>query len=580
MRYFNFTAWLMCAVLTVSFIVSAQDLDDAITNSDSDLAGITASEASDTAPPSNALKDAISADLIDLSELRVTLDKMPESEMLRLSLNDAVRVAIDNNPDILIAELEPDKAAAETYAAHGEFDPIFQHTLSYTRATLSLNQQLRNFAGMFMPSSIDSRSVSNETALAGKLTTGTQYALQFQLDFDKNTYGGKVGEYGATLGLMLTQPVLRGFGKDINKVRIRAGQNMKELSEAQLKLVILNKTADTIKAYWDLVGATEAVRVYEGALRNAERLFEISETRRDIGTAADIDVLQAKAGVAMRQSELIQAFARISDAGDVLKLLLNMEENDRFSSITILPLDRPDPGSNTLFNTDAFDDSLAFSVEKALELRPETTMTDLEIANALLEEERARNDMLPQIDFVALYARGGRNTLLGRTLAGIRDNQDYTYNVGIQASIPINNRAGRGAHQRARIGVRQAEERRKQALMALMMRVHVAARGVLTSKTLVESNHQTTLLQETNVMAEEKRLKIGISNSYQVLKVQEDLTAAQVAELQASISYEKALVELQLAEGSLLENLGVEWSSDPSIEPVSWIESVGLKYEP
>ena len=257
-----------------------------------------------------------------------------------------------------------------------------------------------------------------------------------------------------------------------------------------------------------------------------------------------------------------------------------MEENDRFSSITILPLDRPDPGSNTLFNTDAFDDSLAFSVEKALELRPETTMTDLEIANALLEEERARNDMLPQIDFVALYARGGRNTLLGRTLAGIRDNQDYTYNVGIQASIPINNRAGRGAHQRARIGVRQAEERRKQALMALMMRVHVAARGVLTSKTLVESNHQTTLLQETNVMAEEKRLKIGISNSYQVLKVQEDLTAAQVAELQASISYEKALVELQLAEGSLLENLGVEWSSDPSIEPVSWIESVGLKYEP
>ncbi|NLN94000.1 MAG: TolC family protein [Candidatus Hydrogenedens sp.] len=577
MRYFGLTISLICAAMACHFTASGQDLDDAIPEAHSETAAADADSVQSAG--ANALKAAISADLIDLSELRAAAERMPDSEILRLSLNDAVRIAVDNNPDILIAELEPEKAEAENFAAHGEFDPIFQHTFSFTRAALSLNQQLRTFAGVFMPSAIDSRSFSNESALAGKLTTGTQYALQFQVDFDKNTYGGSVGEYGATLGLMLTQPVLRGFGKDVNRIRIRASSNLKELSEAQLKLVILNKTADTIKAYWDLVGATEAVRVYEGALRNAERLLTISETRRDIGTAADIDVLQAKAGVAMRQSELIQAFARISDAGDALKLLLNMKDNDRFSPITILPLDRPDPSSNTFFDANAFEESLEISVEKALELRPENIMTDLEIANALLEEEKARNDMLPQVDFVGLYARGGRNTLLGRTLAGIRDNQDYTYNFGIQASIPINNRAGRGAHQRARLGVRQAEERRKQALMALMMRIHVAARGVVTGKTLVESNHQTTLLQETNVMAEEKRLKIGISNSYQVLKVQEDLTAAQVSELQASIAFEKALVELQLAEGSLLDNLGIQWNHDPSIEPVSWIESVGLLYE-
>jgi len=579
MRNFGFISCLIAACFAVHFSIHSQNPEEpALPDNGSALSP---SNDSGRTAGSNALQAAISADLIDLGELRAAVEKMPESEVLRLSLHDAVRLAVDNNPDILIAELEPEKASAETYAAHGEFDPILQHTFGYTKAALSLNQQLRKFAGAFMPSAIDSTSITNETTLGGKLTTGTQYAVNFNLDFEKNTYGSNVGEYGATIGLMLTQPVMRGFGKDINRIRIRAGANMKALSEAQLKLVVLNKTADTIKAYWDLVGATEAVRVYEGALRNAERLLTISETRRNIGTAADIDVLQAKAGVAMRQSELIQAFARVSDAGDVLKLLLNMHDNHRFSSITILPLDRPDPADNAIFNTDLFDESLERSVDRALELRPENTMTDLEIANALLEEERARNDMLPQVDLVALYARGGRNTFLGRTLAGIRDNQDHTYNFGIQATIPINNRAGRGAHQRARIGVRQAEERRKQAQMAMMMRVHVAARGVLTGKTLVESNHQTTLLQETNVMAEEKRLKIGISNSYQVLKVQEDLTAAQVAELQANIAFEKALVELQLAEGSLLDNLGLELTPETSsIEPVSWIESVGLLYEP
>jgi len=74
-------------------------------------------------------------------------------------------------------------------------------------------------------------------------------------------------------------------------------------------------------------------------------------------------------------------------------------------------------------------------------------------------------------------------------------------------------------------------------------------------------------LQEANVNAEERRLQIGITTSYQVLRVQEDLTAAQAQELQARITFEKALVELQLAEGSLLDNFGIIYS--PTISEAS-----------
>ncbi len=543
------------------------DLQEAVNDSDTtveDAAPVVSPLESSSGPPPPypvTLKEVISEDLIDLSGLRSALEKPVEAQILRLTLDEAIQLAIQNNPDILIAEYDPEKAEAETYAARGEFDPIITQDLNYSDSTASLDQTVRSFVGILGGvSAVDSTKTSSETALAGKLHFGTQYAVQFSMDYEESTFGNYQGEYGGTLGFTLTQPILRGFGREVNRVRIRAGQNLRKISEARARLTVLDKTAETIKAYWDLVGATEAARVYEEALRNAERLMKLSETRRDIGTAADIDVLQAKAGVAMRQSELIQAYARISDVGDALKLLLNLKENGRFSKIRILPLDRPNPDASTIFNTENYDESLDVSVQLALELRPENEMTDLEIANALIEEEKARNDRLPQLDLVGAYAQGGRSVKMSKTLTGILEGQDSALTVGIQASIAIGNRAARGAHQRARLNIRQAEERRKQAQMAMMMRVHYAARSVRTSKALVESTRQTVRLQEANVNAEERRLQIGITTSYQVLRVQEDLTAAQAQELQARITFEKALVELQLAEGSLLDNFGIIYS--------------------
>jgi len=73
----------------------------------------------------------------------------------------------------------------------------------------------------------------------------------------------------------------------------------------------------------------------------------------------------------------------------------------------------------------------------------------------------------------------------------------------------------------------------------------------------MESNRQTVRLQEANVSAEEKRLQLGTTTSYQVLLVQEDLAAAQVQELQAHIAYEKSLVDYQLATGTVLRELGI-----------------------
>ncbi len=514
-----------------------------------------AQESVDIASVGKELRDAISADLIDLSELRAAVERPPTGQVLRLTLEEALYIALDNNPDIVISRYEPEKAAAETLAARGEFDPVLRHNLMYADTAMSLDQRVRRYAGF---SSIKATSVSSDTMLGGRLHHGTQYALQFDMNYEESSFDRFRGEYGGQLGLTLTQPLLRGFGRDINTIRIRAASNMRDISEAQVKLTILNTIAETIKSYWDLAGAMEAVRVQEGALRNAERLLDINEKRREIGTGADIDVLQAKAGVAMRQSEVIAAHALVADAGDVLKLALNLEDDGLFSSVVVIPTDRPSPELQGVFDMNDKEGSIERGIENAVTQRPEMQMTDLEIANAELDEQRTRDEMRPQLDIVGSYTRGGRDRGLGRTLSGVLEQQDRSYGVGVQGSVVIGNRTAQGAHQRARLNRRQAEERRKKTEMALMMGVHYAGRAVMTNNALMESNRQAVRLQEANVAAEEKRLQMGVTTSYQVLRIQEDLTAAQVQELQARISFEKALVDFQLATGTLLHDLGID----------------------
>lgn len=527
--------------------------------------------------PTIDLRDEINIELIDLDGLREKLGAGAGAEQLQLSLQESILIALDENLDIAITEYEPLKAEDDILAARGEFDPLLQGSANFTRSNQTQSAQTVAFGGV---TSVESFDTATNSALVGRLHLGTEYSLSWNMQRSESTFSRFVPDFSGQLTLQLTQPLLRGFGLKYNRVRINIAKNSKIASQEQLRLTVLNTVADVIRAYWDLVGAMETLKVRAESLNNAERLLKVNETRQDIGTAADIEVLQAKAGVATRQSDYIAARQNITDASNFLKSLLNLRDGDRFSHALIVPVDRPNPRDPTEFDPDAYEAEIRASLDAALEHRPEITIREIEIDNAALDEYRARKDMQPELDLVYSYTTGGRDRELRDTLEGIRSRQDYIYSYGVQASIPILNRAARGTYQRARLTRRQAEVNLAQARQQIMLNVHRAASSVATNATLVQSNQQATRLQLANVAAEEKRLQLGVTTSWQVLQIQEDLTAAQVQELISNIEYEKSVVELELAEGTLLENQGIEIEPPEAEDPaVGYVDSLTPRWE-
>lgn len=507
--------------------------------------------------------DVNKIELIDIQELGRSVDSFLTGDVLRMSLNDCVAIALENNQEILVSFFEPQKSYADLIAARGEFDPTLALDYSWTESSLSASPQIEAFGGF---TSVESESWTGQISLNGRSHWGLQYGLNLSTNFETGTFSNFTGQYRSAVTLSLTQPLLRGRGRHYNLANIRRSKNAQIISDEQLNLTVLNALGDVMKAYWDLVGTIENLQVQEESLANAERLVDINERKLDIGTAAVIEVISAKAGVALRISDFVTARTAIADAEDVLKNQLNMRDGDFFSFARIVPVDRPSEFE--------FDWDPKRSMSLALENRPDIHTAELAIENAQIDRRRARSDVLPQIDLRADITYGGRDFKLDQSYTGLRNKDDDLRTYGITGSIPLGNRTAKGNYLRSKLTVSQEEQRLLGLKMSIMQGVRIAGRGVVSSLILIESNQTAVTLQDTNVLAEEQRLRLGTSTSQQVLDVQEELTRAQTQEVQARINAEKALIDLQVAEGTLLKNLGIEFDGPDVVKPPNMVEII------
>ncbi|MCX5757360.1 MAG: TolC family protein [Candidatus Hydrogenedentes bacterium] len=520
----------------------------------------------------------IDVNLIDLDRLREIAEEAQGAEVVRMSLQECIRIAVDHNPDLQVVKYEPLKSGADILTAKGMFDPLLSTQISYSDSLQAPSAETRTLGLLYFlfqrSSTIQAQDMLSKTSVSGKLQTGTIYDVSLAVNNDESSFSSFRTQWNGGLTLTLSQPLLRGRGNAVNTARIRMAENAKKIAESQMRLGVMTVVSEVVKTYWDLVGAIESVTVREQALANAERLLEISRKRLDIGTAAAMEVLQAKAGVAMRQTDLVTARSQVQNAEDAIKAVLNMRDNGIFSSARIVPVDRPNVGD---FDPDILKnegEQVAKSIEIALKNRPEMTSGNLEIKTSEIERRRAANDMLPDVSVTGSVFQGRRGYEWENVFDGIVQRNDHSFVVGLKASVPLGNRAARGAFQRADITTKQAGQRLEKTKQDLMLKVRLAARAVQTSQILIESNRQATQLQEANVDAEEKRLRLGVSTSYRVLQIQQDLTLAQTQEVQARIAYEKALVELRLDEGTILESLGIDFVPPEPEAPVSFGRSI------
>ncbi len=497
--------------------------------------------------------------------------RLAPERQLQLTLREATWLALQHNINLEVARLSLASASQGVLAASGVFDPFVRVDLSESSSKSPATNQLVGA----QVNKQDRRSFSLN--LGALLPTGGQASVGWTNNRVKtnSTFYFLNPSYASGLSFSLTQPLLRSFGADVNRVRIEIARANRQLSLLDFERLVITTLQQVESAYWNLVYARENLKVKQQSLKLAQDLLEQTRIRVRVGTSAPIDIVQSEATVAAREQDIILAENAVQAAADRLKILLGFEDPADFLA-EIVPID----------NLQARAEEVAFekAVQQALERRPELKSTKVQSQISQQNLLLARSGLLPQLDLAVNYGFTGvggtftqRDPRTGQVISRVPGNwddalqqiwdRDYAqWSASVVFSYSLGNHQARAELARRRFELAAAEQTLAAQRQQVIAEVREAVRNLEASAKAIAAAVKARELAERNLEAELKKFENGMSTNYQVLKIQEDLAAAQVAELQARVAYRQSLVAYEVAVGTLLESAGIQLA-DTVAEP-------------
>jgi outer membrane protein TolC len=490
--------------------------------------------------------------------------------MVRLTLDDAVKFALDHNLDIAVQRLNPEISDI----SYASIKSVYNPTLTSQLATQSqTDPATTTIAGsQVVGAGINRGQTTYNGGLAQSVPWGGggfTIALNNVRQTTTSLNSLYDPQYSPNWSAQYTQPLMRGFKTDSTRQQLQVTKINRDISDAQVRATITNTLSNVRNAYWDYVFAKQSVEVAQQSVDLAERLVQDNQTRVQVGTMAPIDVVQAQAQSATQRGNLVAAQATVRTTELALKRLIVEGTQDPIWNSSLDPVDRPD------FRPEAIDVDAA--VRRALSER-----TDLAIAHKNLDANNVTlkylgDQVLPQADLVANYGLlglGGTQYLssgqginrvvtgtvpggYGDALGSLLGMNFPRWNVTMNFSYPIGLSSAKASVARAKVQLNQDQAQLKQVELQVATDVTNAAVSVQSNAERVQAAQAARELAQKQLDAENSKFEVGISTNYLVVQSQRDLATAQNNELQTILAYRKSLVELERLQQTTLQNLNV-----------------------
>jgi outer membrane protein TolC len=474
-----------------------------------------------------------------------------------LTLDEAVKLALENNLDISVQRIDQQTYDVSIAGLEAVYSPTVVSSLSNrTSKTASTS----TIAGAATGATINTSNLN----FTGGIFQGVRKGggnLQLNIDNGRQsttslnaTYNP---QYFGTLNAQYTQPLLRNFTIDSNRQALLITRLNQEISDIELQQITLNTVANVRNAYWDYVFAVQSVEVARQSLTLAEELLKNNQARVEIGTMAPIDVVQAQSQAAQQRQTLVTAEGARRTAEIALKRLIVSGTNDPLWTSAIEPVDRPD------FRPEPIDVNAA--TQRALNTRTDVLQARKNLEANAVTLRLLRNQTLPQADVVARYqttgvggtqflttGNGVNREVVGIIPGGYLDALETlfrqrlpTWNFALNFTYPLGMSAAKASIAKARIQQNQIDVQLRQLDLEVTSDISNAAVQVQNTAERVQATQVARDLAQQQLDAENSKFGVGMSTNFQVVQAQRDLATAQNNELQAILAYRRAVVEFE-----------------------------------
>ena len=486
------------------------------------------------------------------AQTRSNAPPLPAGTVIEIPLDDAVQRALERNLDIAVERLNPQAFTFSLAALEAQYRPTFQSNFNYRSQSQFPRSQT---AGATL---LVTDTLTANTGLSQNLKWGGgSFAAAFNNNrqSQSDAFATRNPALNTNFNVTFVQPLLRSFRIDGTRAALKVTQINQQISEVALRGTIVRTVAAVRTAYWNLIGAIEAVKVAEGSLELATKLVQDNRARVEVGTLAPLDVVQAQAEEATRRQSLTAATTARGTAEIVLKRLIVSGTDDPYWIATLDPVERP------TYSDDPVD--VAEAVRNALANRTDLDQARRQIAANDIALRSLVDTQLPALDLTASYGSagvGGTQFIrdgLGGAVSGtipsgwsdalrILANQDApNWNLGLSLSYPIGTSPAAANVARARLLQRQTIAENRQLELQIAAEVTNAALQVESGRDRLQASNAALELSQRRLEYEQSRYDVGLSTNFQVVQAQRDLRDAQNVQLVAQLSYRQAQVELE-----------------------------------
>jgi outer membrane protein len=472
----------------------------------------------------------------------LTGSALAREDARRLTLKEAIKLAVENNLDVRAELYNPASAVADINKYRGIYNPLLSLQSNYQDSkTLSPNIVVTGGAAVSRE-----KSITYDAGVSQLVPSGGTLGLAFNNSWNENNFTrGSINKYyESDVTLSLVQPLLKNFGRESTELNIDVARFNREGALEQFRTRLMDIISQVQTQYHLLYSARENLEVKRTSLNLAETILSNTKAQVKAGVLPAMEILNAEFGAATRKKELIDAERALSDQVDRLRLLLQIHD-----AAEIIPVDIP-------FREDYQVDE-GSAIKRALESRPELKQQRSSLKSSELQARVARNQTLPQLDFNASAAFTGLAEEYNRDLEKVGSGDYPIWFAGLKLTYPIGNDTAENDYIKSKLKVGQARTQISSLEETISTDVKSAIRAVRSGYLQLDVTARGRAYAEEVMDAYIKKQKVGLATTKDLLDVLNNLVTAKGNEIQAVVDYNNAIVALWKSTGEILEREGI-----------------------
>ena len=477
-----------------------------------------------------------------------------------------------SNDAIRVLRLDPAIVGAGIESALSKFDAVWSSSATWNTTDRPVGTSLDTFQSAGQVNVIQQQAATVSTGFIKPLSTGGVASITFDTAYTDTNLPSRVNpSYVPTLQFGFEQPLLQGFGTEINELRaaspgsllhpgtfntqptaegilvtrLRYDQSRVNF-ELQVNFMLLNVEL----AYWNLYYSYWNLYAQETGLRLGYEAWRIFNARYQAGKVNVADLAQTRGQYELFRSQRLTALNSVLEYERELRFLLGLPAED---GTRLVPADEPTLAAYTPDWTSA--------MQEALALKPELILARQEVKAAQMNLRVARDSELPDIRLTATYDFNDIGSRLDgpgteNAFRNLSDGRFSNWSVGIQGNIPI---GFRDAHAKTRVAKLRCLARDLRSGSATGIETYSAS----WSNCIAELDFQYEQIKINRAQREaygqqiralSEQIKVGSQTPDILLEAQRFYVTALQAEYQFIAAYNETLIGWEFTKGTIMQH--------------------------